>query len=78
MADVLVNSTLARGRKRMVTRKKYDSERKWDAQYKKDKTKMIGVRFFPSDMELHDFAKTHDNVSGYIKDLIRADMERNQ
>ena len=78
MTKVLVNSSRVRGRKRMATRKKYDSERKWDVEYKKEKTKMVGVRFFPADMELFNFIQDKENKSGYIKDLIRADMEKQQ
>ena len=61
-----------------MPRKKYDSEKKWDVQYKKENTKCVNVRFFPADMALYEFMQNQPNKSGYIKDLIRADMERNQ
>lgn len=54
-----------------------ESKRKADAKYKKEKTKMKGVRFFPADMDLLAYAEEKDNFSGYVKDLIRADMEKN-
>ena len=42
-------------------------------------TKQIGLRFFESDMELYEFAKSQPDSAGvYIKSLIRADMERRQ
>lgn len=44
--------------------------------YKDAKTKQVGIRFFPADMDLYDYLQTKDNKMGYIKDLIRADMER--
>lgn len=77
MADVLVNSTLARGRKRMVTRKD-PATKKAVAKYQKEKTKQIGLRFFPADMDLYDHIKSQENVNGYIKGLVRADMEKQQ
>lgn len=45
--------------------------------YKKKNAKQIRVWFYPTDMCLHDYAKSHDNVAGYIKGLIAADMESN-
>lgn len=54
---------------------KQERSRKNDA-YRKENTKMITLRFFPGDMELYEYAKQHENMSGYIKDLIRADMEK--
>lgn len=48
-------------------------------QYNKMHTKQIGLRFFESDMELYEFAKSQPDSAGvYIKSLIRADMERRQ
>lgn len=58
--------------------KKYESTIKAHARYQKKKTKMKGVRFFPDDMVLLDYAESTGNFSGYIKDLIRADMEKQQ
>ena len=77
MAGVLVESPRVRGRKRMPTRKD-PATKKAVAKYQKEKTRQIGIRFFPADMELFDFIKSHDNVNGYIKDLVRADMEKHQ
>lgn len=58
--------------------KKYESTLKAHAKYQKEKTKMKGVRFFPDDAELLEHAEATGNFSGYIKDLIRADMEKNR
>lgn len=55
-----------------------EAKKKYDAQYKKENTKMKGVRFFPKDAELLEYAETMGNFSGYVKDLIRADMEKQQ
>ena len=54
-----------------------DAKRRADAKYKKEKTKMKGVRFFPGDAELLEYSESQGNFSGYVKDLIRADMEKN-
>lgn len=59
-----------------MTTKKYESTLKAHAKYQKEKTKMKGVRFFPDDSYLLEYAEATGNFSGYIKDLIRADMER--
>ena len=68
-----------RGRRRKhVAKKKYESDKKYDIKYKSERTKQIGVRFFPSDMDLFEFMQGKENKSGYIKDLIRADMEKHQ
>lgn len=58
--------------------KQYESRKKWDAAYKKERTKTVNVRFFPADMDIYNHLSTLENKSGYIKGLIRADMERNQ
>lgn len=48
-------------------------------EYNKMHTKQICLRFFESDMELYEFAKSQPDSAGvYIKSLIRADMERRQ
>jgi hypothetical protein len=59
-----------------MTAKRYESTIMAHARYQKDKTKMKGVRFFPDDMELLEHAESTGNFSGYIKNLIRADMEK--
>lgn len=66
-----------RGRTAMP-KKKYESDKKYDIKYKSERTKQVGVRFFPADMELYEFIQKQPNKSGYIKDLIRADMEKHQ
>lgn len=53
----------------MATQKQREAIKKYQK-----KTKAIMIRFFPSDMELHDWIRAHDNMSGYIKNLVRRDM----
>ena len=53
-----------------------ESQKKANEKYRKEKVKQVAVRFYPGDQELYEFRKAKDNVAGYIKDLIRADTER--
>lgn len=46
------------------------------AKYQKERSKQVIFRLFsPQDDELSDWLDQQPNKSGYIKDLIRADME---
>lgn len=56
--------------------RKDEATKKAIAKYKKEKTKMKGVHFFPGDADILEYAEATGNFSGYVKDLIRADMER--
>ena len=55
-----------------------EATKKARAKYQKEKTKQIGLRFCPTEMDVYDFIQSHDNVNGYIKRLVREDMERSQ
>lgn len=48
------------------------------AKYQKEKTKIKSLAFFPDDMPILEHAESTGNFSGYIKSLIRADMEKQQ
>lgn len=52
-----------------------DAQRRADAKYRKERMKQVTVRFSPNEMDVYGFLRSHDNVSGYIKRLIRDDME---
>lgn len=59
------------------TKQGIENKKKYDIAYNKENTKMIGIRFHKQhDKPLLDFLKTNGNVSQYIKELIRADMEK--
>lgn len=50
--------------------------KKAEAKYQKEKTSMLGVKLIHStDADIIAYLATLDNKSGYIKALIRADME---
>lgn len=53
-----------------------DAQRKANLKYKRENTKTISVTFFPKDMELYEYAKSKPNKAEYIRELIRADMEK--
>ena len=74
----VVNFPRKRGRKYVTTRKKYDSQKKWQAEYQKEKSKQIGLRFYSGNMDVYEHIKSHENINGYIIGLVRADMEKQQ
>lgn len=55
-----------------------EAKRRANAKYDKANVKQIGLRFAPPEHDLYEWAKSRDNVNGYIKGLIRSDMERGQ
>jgi hypothetical protein len=42
----------------------------------KEKVKRITIDFYPADADLWTHIQAQDNKQGYMKDLIRADMEK--
>lgn len=52
-----------------------EAQKRATKKYFQEKTKRIEVRFFPADMELYEWAKSKGNAAGYIKELIRRDLE---
>lgn len=52
------------------------AQRRATLKYRKEKMKQVVVAFYPNDMELFEFLDTKPNKAGYIKDLIRKDMEK--
>ena len=51
--------------------------KKYKEKYK-EKVKRITVDFYPADEELWDHVQSQDNKQGYIKSLIRADIEKGE
>lgn len=52
-----------------------EAQRKAVKKYQ-EKTKRISIRFFPAEMELWEHIQSQPNKQGYIKDLIRKDMNK--
>lgn len=55
--------------------KQYQTQHKWN----KENTTLINIRFMKNtEQDLLDHLSRQDNKSGYIKDLIRADMQKQE
>lgn len=52
-----------------------EAQRKATKKYK-EKLKRITVDFYPPELELWEHVQSQDKKQTYIKDLIRADMEK--
>lgn len=46
--------------------------------YKREKVYRLGLEFYPTDQELIDKLKSVPSMQRYIKDLIRADIKREE
>ena len=53
-----------------------EAQKRATAKYQKEKMKQIAVRFSPNEMDVYDYIKPQQNIAGYIKRLVREDMER--
>ena len=53
-----------------------EAQKRATAKYQKEKMKQIAVRFSPNEMDVYDYIKSQPNIAGYIKQLVREDMER--
>lgn len=52
------------------------AQKKANAKYLREKVKRKSVDFYGTDADLIEWLETKDNFQGYIKQLIREDMER--
>ncbi|OFK24218.1 hypothetical protein [Olsenella sp. HMSC062G07] len=55
-----------------------DAQKRADAKYKRERTKTAVVRFYPAEEELWGWLSAQPNKQGYVKRLIREDMERHR
>ena len=60
----------------MEQKKTTDAQYRASQKYKKEKVKRITVEFTPKEVELLEHVQQQPNKQGYIKALIRADMEK--
>lgn len=60
----------------MKEKKTTDAQYRASQKYKKAKVNRITVDFSPKEADLWDQVQKQPNKQGYIKGLIRADMER--
>lgn len=62
----------------MAEKKTSASQLRAVKKYKQEKIKRITVDFSPTEAELWEYVQKQPNKQGYIKGLIRADMQKNQ
>lgn len=53
-----------------------EAQKRATMKYQKEKMKQLAIRFSPNEMDLFDHIKSQPNIAGYIKRLVREDMER--
>ncbi|MEY8678206.1 hypothetical protein [Granulimonas faecalis] len=53
-----------------------DAQKRAVAKYRKNNVKTVAVAFYPGDADLLGWLGEQQNKTGYIKRLIREDMER--
>lgn len=53
-----------------------EAQKRAQAKYNKANVRQTAVRFYPSERDMWEWLETRGNKAGYIKSLIRADMER--
>ena len=52
-----------------------EAQKRASAKYDKENMKRATVVFSPHELDAYEHAKSQESISGYIKALIRADME---
>ena len=52
-----------------------EAQKRAQAKYKKSKVTQIGLSFYPSESDLLEHLREQPNKAGYIKELIRKDMQ---
>lgn len=55
-----------------------DARKRVNAKYAKANVKQVGIKFYPAETDLYEWTKSQENVQGYVKALIRADMEKSR
>lgn len=53
-----------------------EAQKRAQAKYNKANVRQTAVRFYPAERDLWEWLEKQPNKAGYIKELIRADMER--
>lgn len=52
-----------------------DAQKRANERYRKQSVKQATVRFYPAESDLWDWLQSQPNKAGYVKELIRRDME---
>lgn len=53
-----------------------DAQKRAQEAYRKKSVKQVVVRFYPAETDLWEWLDSKGNKQGYLKSLIRADIER--
>lgn len=53
-----------------------DARKRANAKYAKEKVRQVGIKFYPSERDIYEWLQGQPNKQGYVKALVRADMER--
>lgn len=54
-----------------------DAQKRATKKYRSEKMKQIAVTFSPVDADIYEYLCTKDSKAGYLKQLLREDMEKN-
>lgn len=52
-----------------------DAQKSAESKYRKEKVRQHTLKFYPADADLYEFLQKQPNKNGYLKQLIRRDME---
>lgn len=52
-----------------------DAQRRANERYRKESVRQVTVRFYPTEADVWEWLQSQPNRSGYVKELIRRDME---
>lgn len=55
-----------------------EAEKRAQAKYRKTKVKQVQTAFYPAEHDLYEWLNQQESKAGYIKNLIRHDMEARQ
>lgn len=55
-----------------------DAQKRAIAKYQKEKVQTRTIKFYPADSDILEHLDSQPNKAGYIKALIREDMERHK
>lgn len=59
--------------------KQSDAKKRWDAEYQRTRCRFIGVKLaYGTDEDLIAYLESKGNIQGYIRALVRADMENSK
>lgn len=52
-----------------------DAQRRANERYRKESVRQVTVRFYPTEADIWEWLQEQPNKAGYVKELIRRDME---